>query len=58
MAAKTKSRGWRKMLKWTALLALIGFLIVWYDHGIGPSSDTIALRRQLAGTTNIKIFWV
>ncbi len=53
--AKTKSGGWRKILKWASLPALILFLAVWWRQGIGLSSDTITLRRQLDGTTQVKV---
>lgn len=52
--AKLKiGKGWR----WAILPSLILFVAVWYDRGIGPSNGTLALRRQLAGTTSVKVFY-
>ena len=46
-----------KRWRWAILPSLILFVVVWYDRGIGPSNGTLALRRQLAGTTSVKVFY-
>ncbi len=52
---KWKTNSKRRRLKWAILPLLLLFLVVWYQHGIGPSSDTRQLRRELVGTTLVKV---
>lgn len=52
---KWKTNSKRRRLKWAILPLLLLFLVMWYQHGLVPSSDTLALRRQLAGTTRVVV---
>ncbi len=53
--AKAKINSKRRKLKWASFVALLLLLVVWYQHGIGPSADTRQLRRELVGTTLVKV---